>query len=189
MRTIALTINIILFLLIFACPAGACPPPSQPPTVTFHSYVKYSSTEDKVIFIAYASDPDGGSIVDYEWDFPTSASDIQQDWNATCSDCGTGCLDGSNCYRTNCEFTSTGKKDVKVRVKDDEGVWSAWKTATVYVANVTSVVWERYDVNHPALDSHPGTPPNTGKRIFTGYTSPDDDDDLARERVKLKVTI
>ena len=50
-------------------------------------------------------------------------------------------------------------------------------------------MWERYDSTYLALDSHPATPPNTGKRIFTGHTSPSDEDDLERRMVRLKVTI
>ncbi len=96
----------------------------------------------------------GNGIVEYEWSWPPQAydPDYSEDHHA---------------FR--CKFNANGKFKVRVRVKDDEGVWSApaddlekWATCTVYVFTMD------LDISgvSEASEENPG-----------GYVAENDDDD------------
>ncbi len=69
------------------------------------------------------TDEGGESIVDYEWSWPTEAYGESGQGTDTFS----------------CKFTPAGTYTVKLRVQDNERVWSTWKSCTVYVVEVVSV--------------------------------------------------
>jgi len=75
---------------------------------------------------SYDTDEGGSSIVDYEWSWPTEAYGES----------------GQGTDTFTCKFSpvsSASGYKVYLRVKDDENVWSTWKSCTVYVVEVVSV--------------------------------------------------
>ena len=76
---------------------------------------------------SYDTDEGGSSIVDYEWSWPTEAYGES----------------GQGTDTFTCKFSpvsSASGYKVYLRVKDDENVWSTWKSCTVYVVEVVSVM-------------------------------------------------
>ena len=109
--------TLITIAFVFACMIHnnislSC---TQPPVVFLFS------DNDKCIgdvynFNATAYDPDGGSIVSYQWSFDPNAYDIT----------------GQGTAQTSCKYNKPGFHTVTVLVKDDEGE-SAQDSITVYV--------------------------------------------------------
>ena len=84
---------------------------------------KYVSVDQTASFNGSTSyDPDGGSIYEYHWDFPTEAYDISPD--------------PPTAPIEYCKFSSVGEYKVKLQVKDDELQLSTWTECTVYVLEV-----------------------------------------------------
>ena len=98
-----------------------------PPNATFTYAPSEPLVGELVTFNASASQPDGGAIVRYAWDFGDDTTKIYQDANLTAI--------------TNHTYTEAGIYSVALNVTNDKGLWDTEsKDVTVYgppVANFT----------------------------------------------------
>jgi len=185
-------IHVLVLLYIYSGEAYGCA--NQAPTAAIgNTNPQYSCKHRPVGFYSESEDPDG-SIVLHEWDFPPGASEISGTWltkdNCSSGDCEVSPpadLCGRYCHEANCVFTGDGVYTVKLRVKDNDGAWSAWAQCPVYVADVVSVGWNKYHPDNPDLEAHPAIPPNGGLRIFPGKK--DYDDTAEEEAMRAKVLV
>ncbi len=122
MNRIYLIIFSLLITLSFVIgKSSACPPSGRPrcniygPTWIIAGQV--------VEFTSSSYDPDGGPIEEYQW---------RLIW---CDDCTI--VSGQNTEEMSCKFDTGCTAYVKLRVRDNEDMWSSWDYHKVYVMKVS----------------------------------------------------
>lgn len=116
----------VIFVLTFLCSVVG-QSYAHAPTAVIADCPKHVLVDDTVQFDGSGS-YDNGYITKYDWDFPPEASNIN----------------GQYLVDSNCVFDSAGNYAVKLKVKDNEGLWSAYDTCAVFVATDENRV---YNIN------------------------------------------
>jgi len=122
MNRIYLIIFSLLITLSFVIgKSSACPPSGRPRCNIYGP--RWIIAGQVVEFTSSSYDPDGGPIEEYQW---------RLIW---CDDCTI--VSGQNTEEMSCKFDTGCTAYVKLRVRDNEDMWSSWDYHKVYVMKVS----------------------------------------------------